>query len=187
MASFWRESAEGSAPEKVAEGCGFAFDTAPDGQYLLSLIAGGDKTGIYEYSLAEQKCTSLLPGVVTFGLLFDPAGKSFLYAVPSCRDVTIYRQKWQAGRLMGQPEVALKLPFCFSSCERGQCIGFYARAFHRRLCAARRARRPLSSQPKMAQLLDTAYRAAAHSVNIYLEGKQSTCRTKRRGGSFFSR
>ncbi len=111
--SIWREDAEGSSPEKLIDGCGSTFDVAPGGQYLLSLRANGDKAGIYDYSILEKKCTPLLPGVVTFGLLFDRDGKSFLYAVPSRRDVTIYRQAWQAGKLIGQPQVALKLPFAF--------------------------------------------------------------------------
>ena len=111
--SIWQEAAEGSAPEKVVDGCGFAWDVAPGGQYLLSLIASGDKAGIYEYSISEKKCTPLVPGVVTFSILFARDGKSILYAIPSRRDVTIYRQTWQAGKLIGQPQVALKLPFAF--------------------------------------------------------------------------
>src|SRR6266404_6806207 len=111
--SIWQEAAEGSAPEKVVDGCGFAWDVASGGQYLLSLIAVGDKAGIYEYSISEKKCTPLVPGVVTFSILFARDGKSILYAIPSRRDVTIYRQTWQAGKLIGQPQVALKLPFAF--------------------------------------------------------------------------
>jgi serine/threonine protein kinase len=124
MASIWRESAEGSEPEKIAEGCGFAFDAAPNGQFLLSLIPGGDKIGIYEYSLTDRKCTLLLPGVVTFGLAFDRDGKSFLYAMPSRSDVTIYRQNWQAGKTAGQPQVALKLPFAFPLVSGGNAYDF---------------------------------------------------------------
>jgi hypothetical protein len=109
----WKESVEGSTPEKIVDGCGFSWDVSRGGQYLLSLIAVGDKTGIYGYSIAEKKCTPLIPGVVTFSILFARNGKSFLYAIPSRRDVTIYRQNWQAGKLIGQPQVALKLPFAF--------------------------------------------------------------------------
>jgi len=109
----WKESAEGSTPEKLIDGCGFTWDVAPGGQYLLNLILGGDKAGIYEYSIAEKKCTPLVPGVVTFSILFARDGKSILYAIPSRRDVTIYRQPWQDGKLIGQPQVALKLPFAF--------------------------------------------------------------------------
>jgi serine/threonine protein kinase/Tol biopolymer transport system component len=109
----WKESAEGSTPEKLIDGCGFTWDVAPGGQYLLNLILGGDKAGVYEYSIAEKKCTPLVPGVVTFSILFARDGKSILYAIPSRRDVTIYRQLWQDGKLIGQPQVALKLPFAF--------------------------------------------------------------------------
>jgi serine/threonine protein kinase len=123
-ASIWRESADGSPAEKVADGCGFAFDTAPGGKYLLSLIGSGERTGIYEVSLADKKCISLLPGVVTFGLSFAPAGKSFTYAVPSQHDVTIYRQGWQDGKLIGKPQVALKLPFAFPLLAGGNAYDY---------------------------------------------------------------
>jgi len=86
---------------------------APDGKYFLSLIAAGDKAGIYGYSVAEKKCAPLVPGVVTFSILFSGDGKSVLWAIPSRHDVTVYRQNWQAGQLTGQPQVALKLPFSF--------------------------------------------------------------------------
>ena len=111
--SIWREAAEGSTPEKVVDGCGFTWDVAAGGQYLLSLIATGERAGIYGYSLAEKKCTSLVPGVVTFGILFAPDGKSMVYAIPSRHDVTIYRQNWHEGKLVGPPQVAVKLPFAF--------------------------------------------------------------------------
>lgn len=122
--TIWKESAEGSLPEKVAEGCGFAFDASGDGNYLLSLIAVGDKAGIYGYSLADQKCTSLLPGVVTFGLNFTPDDKAFLYAVPGKHDVTIYRQPWEAGKAVGRQQVALKLPFAFPLVSGGNAYDF---------------------------------------------------------------
>jgi Tol biopolymer transport system component len=112
-ATIWKETAEGSPAEKVVEGCGFTWDTAPGGQYLITLIAGGDKVGIYGYSLADKVCTPLVPGISTFSVLFARDGKSFLYATPSRREVTVYRQNWQAGKLIGPPQVALKLPFAF--------------------------------------------------------------------------
>ena len=42
----WKEDAEGSSPEKLADGCGFAFDVAPGGRYLLGAVTDGEKTGI---------------------------------------------------------------------------------------------------------------------------------------------
>jgi len=109
----WRESVEGSAPEKLVDSCGFAFAAAPDGKYLISIITIGEATGIYEVSLAEKKCIPLLPGAFSFGITFSMDGKSFMWAVPSAHDVTIYRQPWQDGKLSGPKQVAMTLPFAF--------------------------------------------------------------------------
>ena len=54
----------------------------------------------------------LLPGV-TSGAIFAPDGRSLLYAVASRREVAIYRQPWKDGKVIGTPQVALKLPFTF--------------------------------------------------------------------------
>jgi Tol biopolymer transport system component len=123
-ATIWRENAEGSNPEKLADGCGYAFDVAPGGQYLLTVVVAGEKTGIYEFSLAERKCMALLPGVATFGGAFAPDGRSFLYAIPTKNEVTIYRQPWQDGKLAGEPQVALKLPFAFHLAGNGNGYDF---------------------------------------------------------------
>jgi Tol biopolymer transport system component/predicted Ser/Thr protein kinase len=122
--SIWRESVEGSEPEKLTEGCGFAFDVSSDGKYLLTLIASGDRRGIYAFSLTEHSCTPLVPGVVTFGLNIEKDGKSFLYALPGKKDVTIYRQKWEAGKAVGNPQVVLKLPFAFPLVAGGNAYDF---------------------------------------------------------------
>jgi len=39
---------------------------------LLMSRVTGEKVGIYEYSLAERKCTELLPGIVTFSAYLRP-------------------------------------------------------------------------------------------------------------------
>jgi serine/threonine protein kinase len=120
----WTESAAGSAPERLVQGCGFAFDAAPEGRYLLTLIPGGEKVGIYQFSLLDRKCAPLLPGVLTFGLTASRDGKSFLYAIPGPREVSIYRQNWQNGKLLGAPQVALKLPFAFPLTTSGNAYDF---------------------------------------------------------------
>jgi hypothetical protein len=51
--------------------------------------------------------------VLTYGATFAHDGKSFLYAVTSSGEVTIYRQRWQEGKLVGAPQAALKVPFAF--------------------------------------------------------------------------
>jgi serine/threonine protein kinase/Tol biopolymer transport system component len=122
-ATIWRANADGSNLEKISDGCGHAFDLAPGGQYLLTLLLG-EKGGISEFSLADRKCTSLLPGVVTFGINAASDGKSFLYAVPSRSDVAIYRQPWHDGKLTGPTQVALKLPFTFPLLAGGNAYDF---------------------------------------------------------------
>jgi hypothetical protein len=84
----------------------------PGGQYLLTITLG-EAPNISEFSVADKKCTMLLPGVTTFGITFAADGKSFLYAVPSQHEASIFRQAWQDGKLIGQPQVAAKLPFAF--------------------------------------------------------------------------
>jgi hypothetical protein len=83
------------------------------GQYLLSRVWFGENTGIFEVSLSDGKCISLIPGAVTDSEVFALDGKSFLYAVASRGEVTIYRQPWRDGKLIGAPQVTLKVPFIF--------------------------------------------------------------------------
>jgi Tol biopolymer transport system component len=123
--TLWKENIEGSAPENLNADCGFAFAVPPGGEYLLTLLGGGGaRVGIYQYGLADKKCIALVPGVVTFGIVAAKDGKSFLYAVPSQHDVTIYRQGWQSGKAIGQPQVAATLPFAFPLLAGGNAYDF---------------------------------------------------------------
>jgi serine/threonine protein kinase len=109
----WRVNTDGSNPEKFVDNCGVVSDIDLGGQYMLYDVASGEKTGIYEVSMSDRKCISLLPGVVTFNVIFAHDGKSFLYAVGSGGEATIYRQPWKDGKTIGAPQVALKVPFAF--------------------------------------------------------------------------
>lgn len=109
----WREKAEGSKPEKLVDNCGEVTDADPSGQYLLGVVTQGEKTGIYEAAISEEKCILLLPGVITELAYFAGDGKSFLYAAASRGEITIYRQPWSNGKLAGKAQVALKVPFAF--------------------------------------------------------------------------
>jgi serine/threonine protein kinase/Tol biopolymer transport system component len=111
--NIWKWTVDGSNPEKFLDNCGQVYDVDPGGKYLLGIIGLGEKTGIYEVSITERKCIPLLPGVVTHGATFAHDGKSFLYAVASRGEVTIYRQLWSDGKTTGAPQVAVKLPFTF--------------------------------------------------------------------------
>jgi hypothetical protein len=94
------------------EKCGFACDIDPGGKYLLALVQFGEKAGVYEVPISERKCIPLLPGVAS-GTIFARDGKSLLYAVAFRGEVAIYRQLWNDGKVIGTPQVALRLPFTF--------------------------------------------------------------------------
>jgi len=121
--TIWRANLDGSNLEMLTNECGHAFETPRGGQFLLTLLLG-ENGGISELSLSDKKCTSLLPGVVTFGISMASDGKSFLYAVPSRSDVTIYRQPWRDGKLTGPTQIALKLPFAFPLLSGGNAYDF---------------------------------------------------------------
>ena len=92
--------------------------------YLLCVILGGKRAGIYEISIQGRQVVPLLPGVETFTVRFARDGKSFLYAVTARSDVTFYRQAWRDGELIGKPEIALKLPFAFHQLYSGNAYDF---------------------------------------------------------------
>ena len=106
----WKWSVEGSNPEKFLDNCCIVWDAVPGGQYLFGAVWFGDKSGIYEVSVSDRKCTLLVPGV-TSGVNSARGGKSFLYGIASHGEVTIYRQAWKDSKIIGTPQVALKVPF----------------------------------------------------------------------------
>jgi len=110
----WKWNVDGSNPEKFVENCCIVYDFDPSGQYLLGVVPKGEKAGIYEVSISDRKCVALLPGVTTFGVAFASDGKSLLYAVPSRGETTIFRQAWRDGKIIGAPQVVLKVPFTFA-------------------------------------------------------------------------
>jgi hypothetical protein len=111
--NIWKWSIDGSNPEKFVEGCSQVTDADPGGRYLLGQIFIGEQTGIYEVSIPDRKCIQLIPGAVTHGVTFARDDKSFLYAVASRGEVSIYRQLWSEGKTIGAPQVAVKVPFTF--------------------------------------------------------------------------
>jgi Tol biopolymer transport system component len=121
LSTLWRWSVDGSNPEKFMDNCGSGIVTDVDrsGRYLLWVVTNGAKTGIYDIPVAGRQCVSLIPGVTTYGARFAPDGKSFLYAAASRGEVTIYRQAWSEGKLIGVPRAALKAPFPFSLVSGG--------------------------------------------------------------------
>ena len=109
----WKWKVDGSNLEKFVDNCCDAWAADPGGNYLLGVVQGGEKTGIYEVSISDRKCIPLVPGRATFTATFARDGKSFLYSVASRGEVTIYRQPWKDGKSIGAPQIALKVPFAF--------------------------------------------------------------------------
>jgi hypothetical protein len=122
--NIWKWNVDGSTPEKVVDNCCQVYDADPGGQYLLGKVGSGDKAGISEVSISDRKCIPLLPGVATSGVFFAHDGKSFLYAVASRGEVTIFRQPWRDGKTIGVPQVALKVPFAFPMNYSGKAYDF---------------------------------------------------------------
>jgi hypothetical protein len=99
--SAWKVNLDGSGSRAVSTGCAFPADASTDGRYLIAFIPRGDRAGIYQISLTDGKCDTLLPGAVSFGVTFAPDYKSFLYAVAARGQMTVYRQPWIDGKLAG--------------------------------------------------------------------------------------
>jgi len=120
----WKASSTGFGVEQLLkDGC-TVTDVAPDGKHLLCFNSSGADVGIYQVSIGDKKVVPLLPGVETFGLKVARDGKSFLYPVAGRGELTFYRQVWQEGRLVGKPQVALRLPFALPLLYRGNALDF---------------------------------------------------------------
>jgi len=123
----WKASTDSSGGvEMLVEGCGFAIDISPDGRYLLSTSNSREaaKIGIYEISIAEKRCSMLVPGVAIILVHAALDGESFLYAVGSHGETILTRQPWKNGNLTGPAKVALKLPFAFRQDYSGNAYDF---------------------------------------------------------------
>ena len=107
----WRLSLDGSPAVPFFDHCGMAVDSSPDDRFIISSSLWGDNPGLYQYSVADKKCTTLKSGIVSFLALYSPDGKSFLYSLASHGETTIFRQPWRNGTPVGAPIPALKLPF----------------------------------------------------------------------------
>jgi hypothetical protein len=121
----WEVAADGSSVEKLADGCGAAWDSSPDGRYLLtSLNQGTQSAGVSEFSLADRKCISLVPELNTLVVHFSADGKSILYFTPGRGESAIYRRPWHDGKLTGPAVPAVKLPFSFRVDYAGNAYDF---------------------------------------------------------------
>jgi serine/threonine protein kinase/Tol biopolymer transport system component len=121
--SIWAVSADGTSPRKFADDV-FGMEATPDGKYLLGVITNGKETGIYEVSIPDGKRIPLLPGVETFIVRMASDQKAFLYPVAARGEILFYRQEWADGKLIGDPKIALRLPFSFPLSFNGNAYDF---------------------------------------------------------------
>ncbi|MGH9364879.1 MAG: hypothetical protein ACRD1B_06385, partial [Thermoanaerobaculia bacterium] len=120
----WRLPPDGSPPEKLTEDCLSLQDVAPDGKYLLgACVASGRPPGICGYSLETDSCVVVMSGV-TDAISTSRDGRTLLYVVSGRGEMTFYQAAWSEGKLAGQPEVALRVPFSFPL-----WLGYFGNAF----------------------------------------------------------
>ena len=115
----WRVSVDTLSVQPFAEGCGYIIDVSLDGNYLLMTTLAGDQAGISEMSIADKKCTSLVPGVSTFFPQFNRDGKFVNYTVSARGEVALYRVPWSNGKVTGAAQPVWKLPFSFPQAYAG--------------------------------------------------------------------
>ena len=123
LPKIWKWSLNSLGPQELADKCSVVYDVDPEGRYLLGVWPWGESAGIYEVSISDRKCIPLITGVKTHSVTFARDGKSFLYTGASGKEVSIYRQGWKDGKLIGTAQVALRIPFAFPL-ESGNAYDF---------------------------------------------------------------
>src|SRR5262249_44474699 len=121
--NLWKLNSDGTHAEKLIDNF-YVMDPSPDGNYLLGVILGGPETGIYEFSLRDKKRIPLLPGTTTFMVRMASDHKAFLYSVTGKNEIMFYRQEWSDGKTIGEPKMALRLPFAFPYQFRGNAYDY---------------------------------------------------------------
>jgi serine/threonine protein kinase len=118
----WRIWLDGRPADFLYENCGMPADISLDQKFILGSLLWTDAAGIYQYSLADKKCTQLKSGIATFILMFGRDGKSFLYSLASHGETVIYRQPWRNGTAIGSPAPALKVPLALREDYNGNAF-----------------------------------------------------------------
>ena len=120
----WTADADGTHVKKVLDACCQVVEASNDGKRLLALVLRGENPGIYQISVNENKVIPLVRGAAPFGAHYSPDGKSVLYPVASNGRVSFYRQVIDGEKPIGQPQVALTLPFTFPLAYNGNAFDF---------------------------------------------------------------
>jgi serine/threonine protein kinase len=107
----WRLFLNNAPPVHISDDCGMAVDLSPDQQFIIASSIWGENSGLFQYSFASKKCTTLKSGIATYLAMYSHDGKSYLYSLASHGETTIFRQPWHNGTPIGSPVPALQLPF----------------------------------------------------------------------------
>jgi serine/threonine protein kinase/Tol biopolymer transport system component len=109
-------------PVPLSDGCGMAVDLSPDHKFIISTVIWGENSGLFQYSVADKRCTTLKSGITTYIAMYSTDGKSYLYSLASHGQTTIFRQPWRNGIPVGSPSAALKLPFALREDYNGNAF-----------------------------------------------------------------
>lgn len=60
----------------------------------------------------------------TYFVHFSDDDKSNLYPIAGRGEILFYRQRWNDGKLIGKPEITLKVPFAFPLYRLGNTFDF---------------------------------------------------------------
>jgi serine/threonine protein kinase len=118
----WRISLNGTPAVPLFDGCGMAVDLSPDQKFAIDTELWTERSGLYQYSIAEKKCTLLKPGIATYLAMYADDGKSFYYSLAAHGETIIFRQPWRNGAPIGSPVPALKLPFALREDYNGNAF-----------------------------------------------------------------
>jgi hypothetical protein len=89
-----------------------SFTRSPDQKFILGTVIWHEHPAIYQYSVADKKCTVLRTKSATYLAYFAADGKSFFYSLAAHSETTIYRQPLRNGvNFLGPAVPALKLAF----------------------------------------------------------------------------
>lgn len=120
----WRIFLDGRPEVPLNQGCGMTVDISADQKFMIGTVLWHEHPAIYQYSVADKKCTVLRPEIATYMAYFSPDGKSFLYSLAEHGETTIYRQPWRNGANVGAAVAALKLPFSLREDYGGNAFMF---------------------------------------------------------------
>jgi Tol biopolymer transport system component/tRNA A-37 threonylcarbamoyl transferase component Bud32 len=120
----WKVSADGKTMDIFMEQGMTVTGVTPDGKYLLGSIREGEEVGLYAIDVEQRKTSRLLPDVITVMVRASVDGKSILYATEGVHEILVNRVGFQDGKLIGNPEVVVKVPFAFAFEFNGNAYDF---------------------------------------------------------------